>query len=127
MASAGHGNGIYVVDENGEPCDNAIMSTDGRARDIIDEWTAAGVAETVLPKSMQAIWPAQPGALLLWYKRNKPEVLDKAAHVLMAKDYEFLTKKRRPVHPPLYNQRDVLRSLEHFVTVARGRRLPILQ
>ena len=44
-----------------------------------------------------------------------------SAHI-MAKDYEYLMRKKRPVHEPLYDQRDVLKTLEHFITVPRGRR-----
>jgi len=87
VACAGHGNGLYLIDEAGEPTRNAIMSTDSRARDIIDQWTADGVGETVRPKTAQAIWPAQPNALLLWLKRHEPEAIEKARWVLMAKDY----------------------------------------
>jgi len=87
VACAGHGNGLYLIDEAGTAVCDAIMSTDSRARDIIDEWTAAGVGERVRPKTTQAIWPAQPNVLLLWLKRHRPEVIDKAAWVLMAKDF----------------------------------------
>ncbi|MFW6163589.1 MAG: FGGY-family carbohydrate kinase [Planctomycetota bacterium] len=87
VAPTGHGNGLYLVDEAGQPVCNAIMSTDSRARDIIDEWTAEGVGDAVRPKAMQAIWPAQPGALLQWLKRHQPEVLAQARWVLMAKDF----------------------------------------
>jgi len=87
VACAGHGNGLYLINEAGEPVRNAIMSTDSRARDIIDEWLAAGVDKAVLPKTTQSIWPAQPNALLLWLKRHEPATLDRARWALMAKDY----------------------------------------
>ncbi|HUT32282.1 MAG TPA: FGGY-family carbohydrate kinase [Planctomycetota bacterium] len=87
VACAGHGNGLYLVNEAGEPVRDAIMSTDSRARDIVDEWLAAGVDKAVLPKTTQSIWPAQPNALLLWLKRHEPATLERARWVLMAKDY----------------------------------------
>jgi len=87
VACTGHGNGLYLVDEAGEPVRDAIMSTDSRARDIVDEWLAAGLDKKVLPKTTQSIWPAQPNALLLWLKRNEPATLERARWVLMAKDY----------------------------------------
>ena len=86
VACAGHGNGLYLIDADGNPVCNAIMSTDSRAREISDKWLADGLGKEVRPKTMQSIWPAQPNALLLWFKHNQPEVLDKAAWVLMAKD-----------------------------------------
>jgi L-xylulokinase len=87
VACAGHGNGLYLVDKEGTPVRNAIMSTDSRARGIIGQWLAAGVDKAVRPRTMQSIWPAQPNALLLWLKQNEPDVMKRAGWVLMAKDY----------------------------------------
>ncbi|MBW8036462.1 MAG: carbohydrate kinase [Planctomycetes bacterium] len=87
VACTGHGNGIYLIDKDGEPTRNAIMSSDGRARSYIEKWTADGVDKAIRPKTMQCIWPAQPNALLAWIRDNEPDVLKKSAHVLMAKDF----------------------------------------
>lgn len=87
VASAGHGNGLYLVDKQGRPVRNAISSTDGRGRTYSDRWIAEGLGKTLRPKTMQAIWPAQPNALLAWIRDNEPEVMAKAGWVLMAKDY----------------------------------------
>ena len=87
VAAAGHGNGLYLIGEDGEPVRNAIMSTDSRARDITDDWLARGIDKQVRPVTMQSIWPAQPNALLLWLKQHEPEAIERAAWVLMAKDY----------------------------------------
>ncbi|HPD13811.1 MAG TPA: FGGY-family carbohydrate kinase [Planctomycetota bacterium] len=87
VACAGHGNGLYLINEAGEPVRNAILSTDSRARDIVAEWLAAGVDEVVRPKTTQSVWAAQPGVLLQWLKRHEPAALERARWALMAKDY----------------------------------------
>ena len=87
VACAGHGNGLYLVDAKGEPVRNAILSTDSRARSIVDRWLANGLDKAVRPKTMQSLWPAQPNALLAWLKENEPRTLKRAAWVLMCKDY----------------------------------------
>jgi len=87
LACTGHGNGIYLIDKQGQPVRNAIMSSDSRARKYIEQWQADGVDKAIRPKTMQAVWPAQPNALLAWIRDNEPQVMSKAAHVLMAKDY----------------------------------------
>jgi len=87
IACTGHGNGVYLTDKDGNPTRNAIMSSDGRAREYIEKWTADGVDKSVRPKTMQCIWPAQPNALLAWIRDNEPDVLKKSAYVFMAKDY----------------------------------------
>jgi L-xylulokinase len=87
VATTGHGNGIYLVDEKGKPVYHAIISTDSRAIDYSNKWLADGTFECVLPKTMQAIWPGQPTALLAWLKDHEPEVFKKACWVFMCKDY----------------------------------------
>jgi len=87
VACAGHGNGLYLVDERGEPVYPGIYSTDSRAKDYIARWTQQGIPQKVLPKTMQCIWPAQPNALLAWLGDHQPDVIQRARWVLMCKDY----------------------------------------
>lgn len=87
VACTGHGNGLYLVDADGKPACNAIISTDSRAREYVEKWVADGIDKKVRPKTMQSVWPAQPNALLAWIRDNQPDVMKKARWVLMAKDY----------------------------------------
>ena len=87
IACTGHGNGIYLVDEQGNPVRNAVNSTDSRAQSYVDKWLADGVDEKVLPKTTQCLWPAQPNALLSWFRDNEPETIGRTRWVLMCKDY----------------------------------------
>ncbi len=87
IAPTGHGNGLYLVDERGRGVRPAIASTDSRARDIIDGWLAEKLDARLRPKTMQAMWPAQPNALLAWLQTEEPESLERAHAVLMCKDY----------------------------------------
>ncbi len=87
VAVTGHGNGLYLIDADGQPVCSGIYSTDSRAKDIVASWYQEGVFDSVHPKIMQAIWAGQPVALLAWMKANRPELLSKARWVLMCKDY----------------------------------------
>jgi L-xylulokinase len=87
VACAGHGNGIYLIDQLGRPVRNAIMSHDSRARKYIEQWQKEGIDKKVRPKTMQSLWPAQPNALLAWLKDNEPETLKQAKWILMCKDF----------------------------------------
>ena len=87
VACAGHGNGVYLVDADGNPTYNAIYSTDSRAQSYIDQWMADGVNEKALPMTTQCLWAAQPNAILSWFRDKKPEVMEKTKWVLMCKDY----------------------------------------
>ncbi len=87
VACTGHGNGLYLMDGEGNPVRNAINSTDSRAQSFIDTWLKDGTYERALPLTAQSLWPAQPNALLSWLRENEPETIEKARWVFMAKDF----------------------------------------
>jgi L-xylulokinase len=87
VASAGHGNGLYLVDKQGNAVRDGIISTDARAKDYVARWYADGVHQQVLPKTMQSLWPGQPNALLAWLRDHEPESIERAGWALMCKDY----------------------------------------
>ena len=76
-----------MIDKNGDPVRNAIMSTDSRAKGYSENWINKGIDEEVRPKTMQSIWPAQPNTLLAWLKDNEPNSLSNTHWILMCKDY----------------------------------------
>jgi L-xylulokinase len=90
VACTGHGNGLYLVDGDGKPVRNAVFSADARAQSWIDRWTSQGVDKAVRPKTMQALWPGQPNALLAWLQEHEPQTLDRARWILMCKDFTRL-------------------------------------
>jgi L-xylulokinase len=87
IGNCGHGNGVYLLDKGGKPLRNGIQSLDSRAASIVAEWEESGLHKKTFPYSLQAYWPAQPNALLLWLKRNEPNNYDNVGAVLMVKDY----------------------------------------
>jgi len=87
VACTGHGNGLYLVDAEGRPVRNAIFSSDARARPYVERWTAEGVDRAVRPKTMQALWPGQPNAILAWLADREPDVVGRTRWCLMCKDY----------------------------------------
>ncbi|ELN2739152.1 TPA: carbohydrate kinase [Pluralibacter gergoviae] len=87
VATTGHGNGLYLVDENGRPVRNGIISTDGRAKEYVEKWQRApAFVEEILPKTMQSVWAGQPVPLLAWLKDNEPEALERTRYIFMIKD-----------------------------------------
>jgi L-xylulokinase len=85
IGTSGHGNGLYLLDAEGGPL-AAIQSLDSRTAGLVEEWTAAGVGEAAAAICLQRPWPSQTPALLAWMARHRPQVLERAAHVLMCKD-----------------------------------------
>jgi len=87
VAVTGHGNGMYLVDESGKPVYNGIISTDTRAAAIVSKWYNDKTSERVRKKTLQAIYPGQPPALLAWFKQNNPGILEKTKWILLCKDF----------------------------------------
>jgi L-xylulokinase len=86
-ATAGHGNGLYLVDRQGSPVRPGIISTDTRAKQYVAAWYANGTHAAILPKTMQSLWPGQPAALLAWIGDHEPDTLRRTGWAMMCKDY----------------------------------------
>ncbi|MBI9018697.1 MAG: carbohydrate kinase [Phycisphaerae bacterium] len=87
IAGAGHGNGLYLIDENGKAIGNGIMSTDSRSKDLIKKWQSKNVHDKIYQSTGQSLWPGMTPAILAWLKENEPERLNKAKYILMCKDF----------------------------------------
>ena len=86
IAATGHGNGLYLVDDELRPVRPAIASTDSRAEGIVAALDPAQVERVrLLTGSMP--WAAQPGVLLRWLHDNEPQTLAKARWALTCKDW----------------------------------------
>ncbi len=87
VGSAGHGNGVYLLDQQRQPLRPGIQSMDTRAADVIASWNERQLHAQVFPFTIQSFWPAQPNALLVWLKKNEPRNYERIGAVLMVKDY----------------------------------------
>ena len=87
ISFSGHGKGLYVVDENGDPAYNGIISTDARAWAYPRKWNEDGTAKAIYPKTYQDILYMQPVCLLAWMKDNDPEAYGKIRWVFSVNDY----------------------------------------
>jgi L-xylulokinase len=86
IGCAGHGNGLYALDRDGEPL-IGIQSLDTRATGLVEEWASAGVGERTYPIARQRPWPSQTPTLLAWLKRHRPEVFKRIGTVFFSKDF----------------------------------------
>lgn len=85
VGCAGHGNGLYLLDRDGNPL-VGIQSLDTRAADI-----AAELSETSGDRfhelCLQKPWPSQTPVLLAWIKKNRPEIYAQTGTLLLCKDF----------------------------------------
>ena len=87
VGMTGQGNGAYMVDENGEPVYNGILSSDARAKDYLKKWNSDGTYDAIFPKIRKLLWTGQTSLIVAWFKDNLPEVLGRARYVGSVKDY----------------------------------------
>lgn len=86
IGCAGHGNGLYALDRDGEPL-LGIQSLDTRATRLVEEWAMEGVGDRTYPIARQRPWPSQTPTLLAWLKRNRPDVFKRIGTVFFSKDF----------------------------------------
>ena len=83
----GYGNGLLLVDRNGTPVRNAILSPDLRASAILERWRAEGAEARSLGLTLNSQFPGKPMPLIAWLEAHEPEALDRADRALFCKDY----------------------------------------
>lgn len=87
VSFSGHGKGLYLVDEEGRPAYNGIISTDARAWAYVKRWNEDGTAQKVYEKTFQEILACQPVSILAWLRDNEPEAYARARYIFAVKDF----------------------------------------
>lgn len=85
VVPVGHGKGLYVLDKDGQPFMDGILSSDSRAVDLANEFESR-VSE-IYALSHQHVMVMQFPVLLRWLKDNEPENYAKIGYVLSNKDF----------------------------------------
>jgi L-xylulokinase len=83
----GYGNGLFLLDRDGRPVRNAILSPDQRARAILARWRIEGAEARSVEVTYNAQFPGKPLPLIAWLDANEPEALQHADRALFCKDY----------------------------------------
>lgn len=85
----GQGEGIWLVDEAGEPVQNAILWCDGRAVDEVAAITETRpeIGELLFKTTGSPPLTGTQMVLLKWMADHRKDVLDRAAHMLFCKDW----------------------------------------
>src|SRR5829696_6621527 len=83
----GHGDGVYLVDERGNPVRPGILSLDSRAYEILGRWEESSVMDRALEFNGRIPFAALPATLLAWMKEHEPKNLERTRWVLYVKDW----------------------------------------
>lgn len=93
----GHGNGLYLVDDAGNPVRNGIVSNDSRAKDIQTRWKKDGSYRKYCRDRVTVpVLSGGPLLLMHWMWKNEPESVRKTKYVLFIKDYIRFRLTGRP-------------------------------
>lgn len=83
------GDGLWMIDENGEPVRNGCCFCDGRASEIVDEWVEDGTCDRLFDLTGTRVFTGNQNGIVKWMERHEPESLKRAKHFLHLKDYLF--------------------------------------
>lgn len=86
VASTGFGNGIFLVDEEGNQTFPGIVSVDHRADWLVEEIMAEGKADHISKITGHRLWGGQTLMQLAHLAKREPEAMNKTRWALSAKD-----------------------------------------
>jgi L-xylulokinase len=84
---SGHGDGIYLVDEEGRPVRAGVLSLDSRAYKVLERWQESGVTDRALELAGQKPFASLAATLLTWFKEHEPESFERTRWILYVKDW----------------------------------------
>lgn len=83
------GDGLWMIDETGEPVRNGCCFCDGRAAEFVDQWVENGVCDKLFDLTGTRIFTGNQNGIVKWMEKYEPEALSRTAHILHLKDYLF--------------------------------------
>lgn len=87
VCCTGHGNGIYLLDAQGDPVGNGIVSSDTRTHHMAIEANARADLAPVRALRGQMFHTSEPLLLFGWLDANQPEASRRTRHAVLCKDY----------------------------------------
>ena len=87
-AVSGQGEGLWLINEEGEPIGRAILWNDSRAELLVNELEKISAMNEKLRKiTGSSLFPGATSVLLRWLEDNNPKQLDRADKLLFCKDW----------------------------------------
>ncbi|XVH33116.1 FGGY-family carbohydrate kinase (plasmid) [Haloferacaceae archaeon DSL9] len=87
LGVTGQGDGCWLIDEAGDPVRPAILWSDGRASEYVQEWQEDGVSDRVYEICGGTQFPGSSLVILRWLKEHEPETYSRADTVFFCKDW----------------------------------------
>ncbi|MBO0829983.1 MAG: carbohydrate kinase [Streptosporangiales bacterium] len=90
VALTAQGDGCWLVDEAGRPTGPAVLWSDGRAADAVEDWRRRGVLEAAFRRTGSLTFAGLPNAILAWLGTHDPDRLERSAAALFCGGWVFL-------------------------------------
>lgn len=87
MGISAQGKGLFLLDKQGKPLGNGMLSSDRRALALVQQWQREGIPQALYPITRQTLWTGHPVSLLRWMKLHEPTRYAAIGSVMMAHDY----------------------------------------
>lgn len=87
IGPTGAGNGALLLDDRDQPIRNGIFALDNRAGDMINEEAKTDLPDRIRALNGQCRWTGQTLCVLKWLRHNEPEAIERAAKVMVIKDF----------------------------------------
>ncbi|MCR8548880.1 carbohydrate kinase [Salipiger sp. P9] len=86
VGCTGFGNGLFLVDEDGNSTRPGIVSVDHRAQPLVDELTQSGEAASISALTGHRLWGGQSLMQFAQLARSEPDVMARSRWALACKD-----------------------------------------
>lgn len=87
VGCTGFGNGVFLVDADGRPTRDGIVSVDHRAQPLVDALVEDGTAGEIEAVTGHRLWGGQTVMQLAWLARHEPETVRRTRFALPCKDF----------------------------------------
>lgn len=85
----GQGDGLWMIDKDGNPIRPGMCYCDGRTTEIVDEWRKDGTLEKAFDICGTVVFGSSQCAEVRWMEKYEKEALDRAVAFLHVKDWLF--------------------------------------
>ena len=83
------GDGMWLIDREGEPVGPATIWLDNRAASIVEDYVSSKSYPAHYERTGTGLTVVQMSGKLAWMQRNRPEVLARATHAFHCKDWFY--------------------------------------
>jgi len=83
------GDGLWMLDDAGEPVRNGCCFCDGRAAEFVDQWVTDGTCDKLFELTGTRIFTGNQNGIVKWMEKYEKDNLDKSRSLLHLKDFLF--------------------------------------